>query len=74
MASEKFDLMDRDVIGITRSFVARAQGNYVSLEDIASAVKEKYTGNSGSFSILSRNRFSMILKAVAMSVKRFTCS
>ena len=75
MASEKFDLMDRDVIGITESFVARAQGNYVSLEDIASAVKEKYTGEIAVlFPILSRNRFSMILKAVAMSVKRFTCS
>ncbi|NLO24633.1 MAG: F420-0--gamma-glutamyl ligase [Clostridiales bacterium] len=71
MASEKFDLMDRDVIGITESFVARAQGNYVSLEDIASAVKEKYTGEIAVlFPILSRNRFSMILKAVAMSVKK----
>ncbi|MDD2574649.1 MAG: coenzyme F420-0:L-glutamate ligase [Bacillota bacterium] len=71
MASEKFDLRDRDVIGITESFVARAQGNYASLEDIASDVRDKFAGEIAVlFPILSRNRFSMVLKAIAMGAKK----
>lgn len=71
MASEGFHLKDRDVIGITESFVARAQGNYVSLEDIASDVRAKFTGDVAVlFPILSRNRFSMMLKAIAMGVDK----
>lgn len=69
MASENFDLRDKDVIGITESFIARAQGNYASLEDIASDIKEKFTGDIAVlFPILSRNRFSMILKGISMAV------
>ncbi|HZX46730.1 MAG TPA: coenzyme F420-0:L-glutamate ligase [Clostridia bacterium] len=71
MASDKFDLMDRDVIGITESFVARAQGNYASLEDIAFDVKSKFSGEIAVvFPILSRNRFSLVLKGIAMGVPK----
>lgn len=71
MASEGFNLRDRDVIGITESFVARAQGNYVSLDDIAADVRAKFTGEIAVlFPILSRNRFAMVLKAIAMGVEK----
>ncbi len=45
-ASEGFELRDRDVISITESIVARAQGNYVSVDDIASDVKAKFGDNT----------------------------
>ena len=71
MASGNFGLEDRDVIGITESFVARAQGNYASLEDIAYDVKRKFTGDIAViFPILSRNRFSMVLKGISMGAQR----
>ncbi len=64
--SENFEIRDRDVIGITESIVARSQGNYVTIDDIAEEVREKFNGEVGIvFPILSRNRFSMILKAIA---------
>ncbi len=70
-ASEGFNLRDKDVIGITESFIARAQGNYVSLDDIASDVRDKFTGEIAVlFPILSRNRFAMVLKAIAMGVEK----
>lgn len=57
---------DRDVIAVTESIVARAQGNYVTVDDIAADIRAKYQGEVGVvFPILSRNRFSMILKGVA---------
>ena len=64
--SENFEIRDRDVIGITESIVARSQGNYVTIDDIAEEVREKFHGEVGIvFPILSRNRFSMILKGIA---------
>jgi F420-0:gamma-glutamyl ligase len=61
-----FVIKDRDVIGITESFVARSQGNYVTVDDIADEIREKFPGEIGVVSpILSRNRFSLILKGIA---------
>ena len=70
--SEGFELRDRDVIGITESIVARAQGNYASVEDIAADVKAKLGGETVGviFPILSRNRFSINLKGIAMGCKK----
>ena len=71
-ASEGFELGDRDVIGITESIVARAQGNYVSVQDIAADVKAKLGGETVGviFPILSRNRFAINLKGIAMGCKK----
>ena len=70
--SEGFELRDRDVIGITESIVARAQGNYASVEDIAADVKAKLGGATVGviFPILSRNRFAINLKGIAMGCKK----
>ena len=59
--SEGFALRDRDVISMTESIVARAQGNYASVEDIAADVKAKLGGGTVGvmFPILSRNRFAI---------------
>ncbi len=56
-----------DIIGITESFLARAQGNYVSIEDISNDIKQKFPkGDIGvAFPILSRNRFAKILEGIA---------
>lgn len=68
--AEGYELYDKDVIGITESFVARTQGNYADLEDIASDIKQKFSGDIAVlFPILSRNRFSLILKGIALSGK-----
>ncbi len=70
--SEGFELRDRDVISVTESVVARAQGNYASVQDIADDVKEKLGGGTVGviFPILSRNRFAICLKGIAMGVKK----
>ena len=70
--SEGFALRNRDVIGITESIVARAQGNYASVEDIAADVKAKLGGGTVGviFPILSRNRFAINLKGIAMGSKK----
>ena len=70
--SENFSLRDRDVIALTESIVARAQGNYVSVEDIAADVKNKLGGETIGviFPILSRNRFAICLKGIAMGAKK----
>jgi len=68
---ENFSIMDRDVIGITESLVARAQGNYASLHNIAFDLNRKFKGDIAVvFPILSRNRFSMILKGIALTGKK----
>ena len=69
---EGFELRDRDVISITESIVARAQGNYCSVEDIAADVKAKLGGETVGviFPILSRNRFAICLKGIAMGAKK----
>lgn len=70
--SEGFELRDRDVIAATESIVARAQGNYASVDAIAQDVKEKLGGETIGviFPILSRNRFSICLKGIAKGAKK----
>ena len=65
--AEGFELRDRDVIALTESIVARAQGNYVTVDDIAEDVKNKLGGETVGviFPILSRNRFAIVLKGIA---------
>lgn len=67
-----FEIRDRDIIGITEAVVGIAYGNYVTVDDIATDIKEKYpNGEVGLvFPILSRNRFSMILKGIARGCKK----
>ncbi len=70
--SEGFSLRDRDVIALTESIVARSQGNYASVQDIADDVKAKLGGETVGviFPILSRNRFAICLKGIAMGAKK----
>lgn len=70
--SEGFSLRDKDVIGITEAVVARAQGNYATVDDIAADIKTKFPdGTFGVvFPILSRNRFSICLKGIARGAKK----
>jgi F420-0:gamma-glutamyl ligase len=69
--SENIHLNNKDVIGITESLVARAQGNYASIEDIAHDIAYKFPNDIGIvFPILSRNRFSILLKGIAKSNKK----
>ena len=71
-SSEGFELRDKDVISLTESIVARAQGNYAPISAIASDVKAKLGGETIGiiFPILSRNRFSICLKGMAMGAKK----
>ena len=70
--SEGFALRDRDVISITESIVARAQGNYASVEDIAADVRAKLGGETVGvlFPIFSRNRFAICLRGIAKGAKK----
>ena len=70
--SEGFSLRNRDVISITESVVARAQGNYCTVSDIAADVKKKTGGETVGvmFPILSRNRFAICLRGIASGVKK----
>jgi len=72
--AEKFDFNDRDVITITEAVVARAQGNYASVDDIAASVRSLFPSGSAGlvFPILSRNRFSICLKGIARGLKKIT--
>lgn len=67
-----YSIENRDIVALTESIVARAQGNYVSIDDIAEDVSGKFTGESLGviFPILSRNRFSMCLEGIARGVKK----
>ena len=71
-AGEGFEIRDRDVISVTESVVARAQGNYASIDAIAEDVKAKLGGETIGviFPILSRNRFSICLKGIARGAKK----
>lgn len=71
-ASEGFSLNDGDIIGITEAVVGRAQGNYATCAQIAAALQQKFGNESLGivFPILSRNRFSVLLRAMAMSTKK----
>ncbi len=70
--AEGFAIRDRDVISITESVVARSQGNYCSVQDIAADVKAKLGGETVGviFPILSRNRFAICLRGIAMGAKK----
>ena len=70
--SEGFALRDRDVIAVTESVVARSQGNYASVSDIAADVKAKLGGETVGviLPILSRNRFAICLRGIAMAAKK----
>jgi len=70
--NEGFELRNKDVIGITESIVARAQGNYASIDAIAKDVRAQLGGETIGviFPILSRNRFSTALKGIARSAKK----
>ena len=63
---------DRDVLAITESVVARAQGNYCTVEDIARDIKAKFGGETVGviFPIYSRNRFAICLRGIAMGAKK----
>ena len=67
-----FEIKDKDVIAITESVVARAQGNYATINDIALDVKNKFNSDTIGviFPILSRNRFAIVLKGIATGVKK----
>lgn len=68
-----YELNNRDVVGITESIVARAQGNYINIDDIAQEIEDNYSKGEALgivFPILSRNRFSMILKGIARSNRK----
>ena len=69
---EGFSLADRDVIAMTESIVARAQGNYASIDAIAKDVKTKLGGETVGviFPILSRNRFAICLRGIAKGAKK----
>ncbi|OQC14526.1 MAG: F420-0:Gamma-glutamyl ligase [Firmicutes bacterium ADurb.Bin080] len=69
---EGFKLRDHDVIGVTEAVVARTQGNYASVDQIAQDVREKFGDNPVGliFPILSRNRFSILLKGIAKGTKK----
>ena len=69
---EGFAIRDKDVISLTESIVARAQGNYASVDDIAADVKAKFGGETVGviFPILSRNRFAICLKGIARGAKK----
>ena len=70
--AEKVDLRDKDIIAMTEAIVARSQGNYASIDDIALDVKNKFGGETVGviFPILSRNRFSVCLKGIARGCKK----
>ena len=70
--SEGFELRDKDVVAVTESILARAQGNYASVNAIAADVKAKFGGETVGviFPILSRNRFAICLRGIAMGCKK----
>ena len=70
--SEGFAVRDRDIVCMTEAIVARAQGNYATVQDIAADVQAKFGADTVGiiFPILSRNRFSICLRGIAMGVKK----
>lgn len=72
--SEGFELRDQDVVGVTESLLARAQGNYVNIDAVSADVSDKFPGDDLTviFPILSRNRFAIILKSLALTGKKIT--
>ena len=72
--AEGFAFRDRDVLAVTESVVARAAGNYATVQNIAEDIKTKFgTDHIGViFPILSRNRFAIVLRGIALGVKKIT--
>ena len=72
--SEGFEFRDRDIIAITEAVVGISEGNYVSVDNIAEFVSNLYPDKEVGlvFPILSRNRFSMILKGIARGMNKIT--
>ena len=72
--SEGFEFRDKDVVAITEAVVGISEGNYATVDEIAQDLKNKFpSGNIGVvFPILSRNRFSMILKGIARGMNKVT--
>ena len=71
--NEGFEFKDRDVVAITEAVVGISEGNYATVDDIASDIKNKFNNPEELgivFPILSRNRFSLILKGIARSTKK----
>ena len=70
--SEGYEIRNRDIVAMTEAIVARAQGNYASVDDIAADVREKLGGETIGviFPILSRNRFSICLRGIAKGAKK----
>ena len=70
--NEGFDFKDRDVVAITEAVVGISEGNYVTVDDIALDIQNKFPSKEIGvvFPILSRNRFSMILKGIARGVNK----
>lgn len=70
--AENFSIRDKDVIAATESIVARSQGNYATIDQIASDIKNKFGGKEIGviFPIISRNRFSILLKGIARGAKK----
>ncbi|NLO48828.1 MAG: F420-0--gamma-glutamyl ligase [Clostridiales bacterium] len=70
--SENFKLRDQDVVGVTEAVIARAQGNYATVDQIASDIRNKFGDNPIGviFPILSRNRFAICLKGIAMGARK----
>jgi len=70
--AEGFEPRDRDIVAVTESVVARAQGNYATVEQIAKDVRDKFGGGTIGvlFPILSRNRFAVLLRGIAMAADR----
>ena len=71
-ADDGFEIRDRDVVAMTEAIVARAQGNYATVEDIAQDVRVKLGGETIGviFPILSRNRFAICLRGIAKGAKK----
>ncbi len=71
-SSENIEIRDRDVVAVTEAVVARAQGNYATIDDIATDIRAKFpSGEFGViFPILSRNRFSICLRGIAKGAKK----
>ena len=67
-----YSIKDKDIVGMTEAIVARAQGNYATIDDIASDVKAKFGGQTVGviFPILSRNRFAICLRGIAKGAKK----
>ena len=71
-ADDGFEIRNRDIVAITEAVVARAQGNYASVDDIAADVRAKFGDETVGviFPILSRNRFAICLRGIAKGVKK----